>query len=144
MRIMLFTAEALDARKLEEEQGKPFIYNHTNREKLDTSLVISAEETAKRIAAGEHYVIRFKTPVNETCIYMIRGDVKFETNLLDDKVLFKSDGMPTYHLANIVDDHLMETSHVIRGEEWLPSMPLHVFIVQSIWLGGTRICSFTH
>jgi glutamyl-tRNA synthetase len=70
MRIMLFTAEALDARKLEEEQGKPFIYNHTNREKLDTSLVISAEETAKRIAAGEHYVIRFKTPVNETCICM--------------------------------------------------------------------------
>jgi glutamyl-tRNA synthetase len=128
------TAEALDAaRKLEEEQGKTFIYNHTNREKLDTSLVISADETVKRIAAGEHYVIRFKTPVNETLHLhdIIRGDVKFETNLLDDKVLFKSDGMPTYHLANIVDDHLMETSHVIRGEEWLPSMPLHVLLYRA-------------
>ncbi|MBC5861948.1 glutamate--tRNA ligase [Flavobacterium turcicum] len=128
------TPDALDAaRKLEEEQGKTFIYNHTNREKLDTSLVISTEETAKRIAAGEHYVIRFKTPVNETLHLhdIIRGDVKFDTNLLDDKVLFKSDGMPTYHLANIVDDHLMETSHVIRGEEWLPSMPLHVLLYRA-------------
>ncbi|MFM2368239.1 MAG: hypothetical protein RL619_539, partial [Bacteroidota bacterium] len=92
------TAEALDAaRKLEEEQGKTFIYNHHNREKLDTSLVITAEETAKRIADGAAYVIRFKTPVNETLHLhdIIRGDVKFETSLLDDKVLFKSDGMPT-------------------------------------------------
>ena len=128
------TAEALDAaRKKDEEQGITFIYNHHNREKLDTSLVISAEETAKRIANGEHYVIRFKTPVNQTLHLhdIIRGDVKFETSLLDDKVLFKSDGMPTYHLANIVDDHLMETSHVIRGEEWLPSMPLHVLLYRS-------------
>nr|WP_315161449.1 glutamate--tRNA ligase [uncultured Flavobacterium sp.] len=138
------TAEALDAaRKLEEEQGKTFIYNHTNREKLDTSLVISADETAKRIAAGEHYVIRFKTPVNETLHLhdIIRGDVKFETNLLDDKVLFKSDGMPTYHLANIVDDHLMETSHVIRGEEWLPSMPLHVLLYRAF---GWEAPEFAH
>ena len=138
------TAEALDAaRKLEEEQGKTFIYNHTNREKLDTSLVISADETAKRIAAGEHYVIRFKTPVNETFHLhdIIRGDVKFETNLLDDKVLFKSDGMPTYHLANIVDDHLMETSHVIRGEEWLPSMPLHVLLYRAF---GWEAPEFAH
>ncbi|UQD55589.1 glutamate--tRNA ligase [Flavobacterium sp. K5-23] len=128
------TAEALDAqRKADEEQGKTFIYNHTIREKMDTSLVISVEETAKRIADGEHYVIRFKTPVDETLHLkdIIRGDVKFETNLLDDKVLFKSDGMPTYHLANIVDDHLMETSHVIRGEEWLPSMPLHVLLYRA-------------
>lgn len=125
------TAEALDAqRKQHEEQGKTFIYNHHNREKLDTSLVLSKDATEKRIAAGEDYVIRFKTPVNETLHLqdIIRGEVKFETNLLDDKVLFKSDGMPTYHLANIVDDHLMETSHVIRGEEWLPSMPLHVLL----------------
>jgi glutamyl/glutaminyl-tRNA synthetase len=128
------TPEALDAhRKQHEAEGKTFIYNHHNREKLDTSLVISAEETAKRIANGEHYVIRFKTPVDETLHLkdIIRGDVKFETNLLDDKVLFKSDGMPTYHLANIVDDHLMETSHVIRGEEWLPSMPLHVLLYRA-------------
>ncbi len=138
------TAEALDAvRKLEEEQGKTFIYNHHNREKLDTSLVISADETAKRIANGEHYVIRFKTPVNETLHLhdIIRGEVKFETNLLDDKVLFKSDGMPTYHLANIVDDHLMETSHVIRGEEWLPSMPLHVLLYRAF---GWEAPEFAH
>ena len=128
------TPEALDAlRKEQEAEGKTFIYNHTNREKLDTSLVISADEVAKRIADGEHYVIRFKTPVDETLHLkdIIRGDVKFETSLLDDKVLFKSDGMPTYHLANIVDDHLMETSHVIRGEEWLPSMPLHVLLYRA-------------
>ncbi|PXY39261.1 glutamate--tRNA ligase [Flavobacterium cheongpyeongense] len=128
------TPEALDTcRKQHEAEGKTFIYNHQNREKLDTSLVISLEETAKRIANGEHYVIRFKTPVDETLHLkdIIRGDVKFETNLLDDKVLFKSDGMPTYHLANIVDDHLMETSHVIRGEEWLPSMPLHVLLYRA-------------
>ena len=128
------TAEALDAhRKQHEAEGKTFIYNHHNREKLDTSLVISKEETAKRIANNEDYVIRFKTPVNETLHLqdIIRGDVKFETGLLDDKVLFKSDGMPTYHLANIVDDHLMETTHVIRGEEWLPSMPLHVMLYRA-------------
>ncbi|WP_017495756.1 glutamate--tRNA ligase [Flavobacterium sp. WG21] len=128
------TPEALDAhRKQHETEGKTFIYNHHNREKLDTSLVISVNETATRIANGEHYVIRFKTPVDETLHLkdIIRGDVKFETNLLDDKVLFKSDGMPTYHLANIVDDHLMETSHVIRGEEWLPSMPLHVLLYRA-------------
>jgi glutamyl-tRNA synthetase len=128
------TAESLDFhRKQHEEQGKTFIYNWHNREKLDTSLVLSKEETEKRIASGEDFVIRFKTPVNETLHLhdIIRGDIQFETNLLDDKVLFKSDGMPTYHLANIVDDHLMETSHVIRGEEWLPSMPLHVLLYRS-------------
>jgi glutamyl-tRNA synthetase len=138
------SAEALDShRKQHEEQGKTFIYNWHNREKLDTSLIISKEETAKRIDAGEDYVIRFKTPVNETLHLqdIIRGDVKFETNLLDDKVLFKSDGMPTYHLANIVDDHLMETSHVIRGEEWLPSMPLHVLLYRAF---GWEAPQFAH
>ncbi|WP_269234057.1 glutamate--tRNA ligase [Flavobacterium flavigenum] len=138
------TPEALDAlRKEQEAEGKTFIYNHTNREKLQTSLVISADEVATRIANGEHYVIRFKTPVDETLHLkdIIRGDVKFETNLLDDKVLFKSDGMPTYHLANIVDDHLMETSHVIRGEEWLPSMPLHVLLYRAF---GWDVPEFAH
>ena len=138
------TAEALDAqRKQHEEQGKTFIYNHHNREKLDTSLVLSKDATEKRIADGEDYVIRFKTPVNETLHLqdIIRGEVKFETNLLDDKVLFKSDGMPTYHLANIVDDHLMETSHVIRGEEWLPSMPLHVLLYRAF---GWEAPEFAH
>jgi glutamyl-tRNA synthetase len=138
------TAEALDAhRKQHEAEGKTFIYNWHNRKKLDTSLVISKEETEKRIAAGEDYVIRFKTPVNETLHLqdIIRGDIKFETNLLDDKVLFKSDGMPTYHLANIVDDHLMETSHVIRGEEWLPSMPLHSLLYKAF---GWEAPEFAH
>ncbi|WP_293891868.1 glutamate--tRNA ligase [Flavobacterium sp.] len=138
------TAEALDSeRKQHEEQGKTFIYNWHNREKLDTSLVISEEETEKRIAAGETYVVRFKTPVNETLHLhdIIRGDISFETNLLDDKVLFKSDGMPTYHLANIVDDHLMETSHVIRGEEWLPSMPLHSLLYKAF---GWEAPEFAH
>jgi glutamyl-tRNA synthetase len=128
------TAESLDAhRKQHEADGKTFIYNHHNREKLDTSLVISAAETEKRIANNEDYVIRFKTPVDETLHLqdIIRGEVQFQTGLLDDKVLFKSDGMPTYHLANIVDDHLMETTHVIRGEEWLPSMPLHVMLYRA-------------
>ncbi|WP_298397484.1 glutamate--tRNA ligase [Flavobacterium sp.] len=138
------TAESLDAhRKQHEAEGKTFIYNWHNREKLDTSLVISKEETEQRIASGADYVIRFKTPVNETLHLndIIRGDIKFETNLLDDKVLFKSDGMPTYHLANIVDDHLMETSHVIRGEEWLPSMPLHVLLYKAF---GWEAPEFAH
>jgi glutamyl-tRNA synthetase len=138
------TSEALDlARKIEEEKGNTFIYNHTNRETLDTSLVLSDEDTIKRIETGAAYVIRFKTPVNETLHLtdIVRGEVKFETNLLDDKVLFKSDGMPTYHLANIVDDHLMETSHVIRGEEWLPSMPLHVLLYRAF---GWTAPQFAH
>lgn len=130
-------------RKQHEAEGKTFIYNHHNREKLDTSLVISKEETAARISGGAEYVIRFKTPADETLHLhdIIRGDIKFETGLLDDKVLFKSDGMPTYHLANIVDDHLMETSHVIRGEEWLPSMPLHVLLYRAF---GWEAPEFAH
>ena len=138
------TAEALDThRKQHEAEGKTFIYNHHNREKLDTSLVISKEATQKRIANGEDFVIRFKTPVDETLHLndLIRGNLQFETNLLDDKVLFKSDGMPTYHLANIVDDHLMETTHVIRGEEWLPSMPLHKLLYKAF---GWEAPQFAH
>lgn len=138
------TAESLDAhRKQHEAEGKTFIYNWHNREKLDTSLVISKEETTQRIANGDAYVIRFKTPVNEILELkdIIRGDIKFDTNLLDDKVLFKSDGMPTYHLANIVDDHLMETSHVIRGEEWLPSLPLHILLYRAF---GWEAPEFAH
>jgi glutamyl-tRNA synthetase len=138
------TAESLDAmRKEAEAAGKTFIYNHLVREQLDNSLTVSREKVAERIANGEQYVIRFKTPVNEILELkdIIRGDIKFDTNLLDDKVLFKSDGMPTYHLANIVDDHLMETSHVIRGEEWLPSMPLHVLLYKAF---GWNAPEFAH
>ena len=138
------TPEKLDElRKNAETEGKTFIYNHTVRETLDTSLNFSDEIVKTRIANGEHFVIRFKTPVNETLHLqdIIRGEVQFDTNLLDDKVLFKSDGMPTYHLANIVDDHLMETSHVIRGEEWLPSMPLHVMLYRAF---GWEAPEFAH
>lgn len=128
------TPEKLDElRKQAESEGKTFIYNHTIREQLDNSLTVSREKVEERIANGEHFVVRFKTPINEILELkdIIRGEIKFDTNLLDDKVLFKSDGMPTYHLANIVDDHLMETSHVIRGEEWLPSLPLHYLLYKA-------------
>lgn len=128
------TPETLDGlRSTAEADGKTFIYNHTIRETMDTSLKLSVEEVQQKLNDGVDYVIRFNTPVDETLHLkdIIRGDIKFETNLLDDKVLFKSDGMPTYHLANIVDDHLMETSHVIRGEEWLPSLPLHELLYRA-------------
>ena len=124
------TAEQLDAhRKDHEAKGKTFIYNWHNREKgrLVNSLVLSEEDTKAKLDAGEHYVVRFKSPQDETLHLKdsIRGDISIDSNVLDDKILFKSDGMPTYHLANIVDDHLMEITHVIRGEEWLPSLALH-------------------
>lgn len=122
------TAEALDFhRKDHEAKGKTFIYNWHNREKLSNSLSLSAEKVQAKLDAGEDYVIRFKSPQDQTLHLkdIIRGDIKIDTNILDDKVLFKADGMPTYHLANIVDDHLMEITHVIRGEEWLPSLALH-------------------
>ena len=138
------TPESLDTlRKEVESEGKTFIYNHSNRDQLNNSLALTEEETNAKLASGEAFVIRFKTPINETLHLhdVIRGEVKFDTNLLDDKVLFKSDGMPTYHLANIVDDHLMETSHVIRGEEWLPSMPLHVLLYSAF---GWEAPEFAH
>jgi len=122
------TPEELDElRKDHEANGKTFIYNWHNREKLTNSISLSKEDVEKRIASGDDYVIRFWSPQDETLHLkdIIRGDIQIDTNVLDDKVLFKSDGMPTYHLANIVDDHLMEITHVIRGEEWLPSLALH-------------------
>ncbi|WP_108869033.1 glutamate--tRNA ligase [Aquimarina aquimarini] len=128
------TSEALDThRKDHEANGKTFIYNWHNREKLTNSLSLSQEEVTKRLDSGVPFVIRFKSPQDETLHLNdeIRGDIKIDTNTLDDKILFKSDGMPTYHLANIVDDHLMKITHVIRGEEWLPSMALHVLLYQA-------------
>ena len=130
------TSEQLDAeRKGHEAKGKNFIYNWHNREKgrLVNSLVLSDEEVETKMKAGENYVIRFKTPQDEILRMEdeIRGNITIDTNTLDDKILFKGDGMPTYHLANIVDDHLMEISHVIRGEEWLPSMPLHILLYKA-------------
>ncbi len=115
-------------RKDHEAKGKTFIYNWHNRLKLNNSLSQTPEEVQKRLISGNDYVIRFLSPPDEKLILndSIRGEIEIDTNILDDKVLFKSDGMPTYHLANIVDDHLMEISHVIRGEEWLPSLALHL------------------
>ncbi|WGD35799.1 glutamate--tRNA ligase [Olleya sp. YS] len=122
------TSEELDFHRTDHEsKGKTFIYNWHNRLKLSNSLSLTEEEVQSKLDAGEDYVIRFKSPQDQTLHLkdIIRGDISIDTNVLDDKVLFKSDGMPTYHLANIVDDHLMEISHVIRGEEWLPSLALH-------------------
>ncbi|MBO3115252.1 glutamate--tRNA ligase [Winogradskyella sp. DF17] len=131
------TPDQLDAhRKQHEAEGKTFIYNWHNREKgrLINSLVLSKEETDAKIAAGDHFVVRFKSPKDQTVSLtdIVRGEIKIDTNTLDDKILFKSDGMPTYHLANIVDDHLMEISHVIRGEEWLPSLALHKLLYDAL------------
>ncbi|AQS94522.1 glutamate--tRNA ligase [Polaribacter sp. BM10] len=140
------TSEQLDAhRKGHEAEGKTFIYNWHNREKgqLVNSLVLTDDEVQAKINAGENYVIRFKTPQDELLRMEdeIRGNIKIDTNTLDDKILFKGDGMPTYHLANIVDDHLMEITHVIRGEEWLPSMPLHVLLYKAF---GWEAPKFAH
>ncbi|WP_026808718.1 glutamate--tRNA ligase [Arenibacter latericius] len=138
------TSEELDAhRKDHEAKGKTFIYNHHNRLKLTNSLVLSEEETNKRITAGDEFVIRFKSPT-DTKIHLndlVRGKMEIDSNVLDDKVLFKSDGMPTYHLANIVDDHLMDISHVIRGEEWLPSLALHQLLYEAF---GWDVPQFAH
>lgn len=129
------TSAELDALRHEaEERGETFAYNYTVRTKLPTSLSLPQEEVEARIARGDVWVIRFKMPENEVVKMhdLIRGDVEVNTSTLDDKVLYKSvDALPTYHLANIVDDHLMEISHVIRGEEWLPSLPLHYLLYRA-------------
>ena len=138
------SAETLDAhRKKHEAKGKTFIYNWHNRLKLSNSLTLSKEDTQAKIEAGDDYVIRFKSPQDEALHLkdMIRGAIEIDTNVLDDKVLFKSDGMPTYHLANIVDDHLMQISHVIRGEEWLPSLALHYQLYHAF---GWNVPQFAH
>ena len=129
------TPEELDKLRGEAEAaGKTFAYNYEVREKLPTSLVLSKEEVEERIARGGQWVVRFKMPENEVVKMddLIRGHVEVNTSTLDDKVLYQSaDALPTYHLANIVDDHLMEVSHVIRGEEWLPSLPLQYLLYRA-------------
>lgn len=129
------SAEELDKlRKDYEAEGKTFAYNYTVREQLQTSLSLPAEEVKARIDRGDVWVIRFKMPENEDVQMddLIRGHITINSSTLDDKVLYKSaDQLPTYHLANIVDDHLMEISHVIRGEEWLPSLPLHYLLYRA-------------
>ena len=128
------TPEELEARRKElESAGGAFSYGCATRLNLKNSLILTQEEVDRRLAAGEPYVIRLKVPELDTIVLhdLIRGEVRVESNLLDDKVLFKSDGMPTYHLANVVDDYLMQITHVIRGEEWLPSAPLHVLLYRA-------------
>jgi glutamyl-tRNA synthetase len=117
--------ERLKAAKVDNPQ-----YNAITRLQMKNSLTLSEEEVKSRIHAGEHYVIRLKVPRKEEVRLndLIRGWVMVHSSTIDDKVLMKSDGMPTYHLANVVDDHLMQITHVIRGEEWLPSAPLHVLL----------------
>ena len=126
--------EELDRlRKEQELLGQTFIYNFTNRQSLSNSLTLTEEDVQSRLRSGQPYVIRFKVPQGRSLEIedMIRGRIVIDCNTLDDKILFKSDGMPTYHLANVVDDHLMEITHVIRGEEWLPSMALHVLLYEA-------------
>jgi len=121
------TAEELDAQR---QLHPNFRYSHENRMSLRNSLSLSAEETQRLLAEGHPHTIRIKVPVDETVSFedMIRGRVSFDSNLVDDKVLLKADGMPTYHLAVVVDDHAMEISHIFRGEEWLPSAPVHILL----------------
>jgi glutamyl-tRNA synthetase len=132
------TAEELNAERTKCEENKiTFIYNVSTRGNLNNSLSLSKEATQELLDKNTPYVVRYKMPEGEILQLkdIIRGDVSFQTSLLDDKVLYKSDGMPTYHLANVVDDYCMKISHVIRGEEWLPSMPLHVLLYRSLgWM----------
>ena len=125
------TKEDLEKYRYEcEKRGQVFSYGHENRKGLKNSLNLGEKEVSKMIDSGEPYVIRFKTPANKTivCEDVLRGSVSVNSNIVDDKILYKSDGMPTYHFANVVDDMAMEITHVIRGEEWLPSLPLHWMI----------------
>jgi glutamyl-tRNA synthetase len=126
-----------------EAEGKTFTYDVSVRDGLNNSLALSESVWKAKIENKEPYVIRYKMPLKEDIHFedLIRGHIVVNSSTLDDKVLFKSDGMPTYHLANIVDDHLMEISHVIRGEEWLPSLPLHVMLYRSF---GWKMPEFAH
>ncbi len=136
------TPEELEAKRKEAEAQKSiFQYDINSRLGLRNSLTLSEEETQKGLEGK--YVVRFKYPENCDIFIedMVRGEVKINSQLLDDKVLFKSDGLPTYHLANVVDDHLMEITHVIRGEEWLPSAPLHVMLYKAL---GWEAPQFAH
>ena len=125
------TPQELEAKRAEIQN---FQYDCHTRSQMRNSLTLPKEEVEQLIAGGQQYVVRFKIEAGQEVLVndLIRGEVRVKSDILDDKVLFKSaDQLPTYHLANIVDDHLMEISHVIRGEEWLPSAPLHVLLYQA-------------
>jgi glutamyl-tRNA synthetase len=125
--------------RLREVKADNQVYDSLSRQSMRNSLTLDQPEVEKLIADGEAYVVRLKVDRDQeiSLTDMIRGEVKVSTNNIDDKVLLKSDGMPTYHLANVVDDHYMKISHVIRGEEWLPSAPLHVLLYQYLGWSDT-------
>jgi glutamyl-tRNA synthetase len=132
-------------KKLEETKASNTSYSYHVRMEMKNSLTLPESDVQKRLEQGESYVIRIKMPENEVIKAddIIRGHIEVNTATLDDKVLFKSDGLPTYHLANIVDDYSMQITHVIRGEEWLPSLPLHVLLYR--YLGWEKIMpQFAH
>lgn len=138
------TAEELDVIRAEfEAKGDVFSYNNISRNRLKNSIALSEEEVQKLLDAKTPYVVRFKMPVDRTLglVDIIRGNTAVNTNTLDDKVLVKNDGMPTYHFANIIDDHEMEITHVIRGEEWLPSLGLHILLYEAM---GWEAPEFAH
>lgn len=138
------TEDELNSKRKEaEQQGTKFSYGPKNRDSLNNSLNLSSEELKEELVKKGEYVIRFKTEAHKILELHdeIRGYIEVDTEVLDDKILYKSDGMPTYHLANIVDDHLMNISHVIRGEEWLPSLPLHVSLYEAF---GWEVPKFAH
>lgn len=138
------TAEELDAIRAEyEAQGDVFSYDNKTRNRLRNSLALSEEEVQRLLNEKTPYVVRFKMPVDRTLglVDIIRGNSAVNTDSLDDKVLVKNDGMPTYHFANIIDDHEMEITHVIRGEEWLPSLGLHTLLYEAM---GWEAPQFAH
>ena len=138
------TPEELDAIRTEyEERGEVFSYNNVSRKNLKNSLTLSEKEVQELLDKNTPFVVRFKMPENRVMNLtdIIRGDFSVNTDTLDDKVLVKQDGMPTYHFANIIDDHEMRISHVIRGEEWLPSMALHTLLYEAM---GWQAPQFAH
>ncbi len=139
------TTEELDAmrKQLEEAKVDNMSYNAVTRMQMKNSITLPKEDVEARIANGDAYVIRLKVPLKEEIRFkdIIRDWVVVHSSTIDDKVLLKSDGMPTYHLANIVDDHLMKITHVIRGEEWLPSAPLHILLYKAF---GWQAPEFAH
>lgn len=141
------TVEELDAarKRMMDLKNEPFQYNIHTRVAMKNSLTLSENETNQLLEMGTPHVVRLKVPKGETIVLhdLIRGEVRVSSEEVDDKILLKSDGMPTYHLANVVDDHLMEISHVIRGEEWLPSAPLHVLLYRYLGWEET-IPEFAH
>lgn len=124
-------------RVLKTDEHSAVQYDHNTRKRMRNSLTLSADEVNDLLNNGTPHVIRIKVPENETIVFndMIRGSIMFESNLVDDKVLLKADGMPTYHLAVVVDDYLMKITHAFRGEEWLPSAPVHLLLWQYLgWI----------